>query len=144
LKRILLKSKIHRATVTEADLDYEGSISIDPELLQAADIADFEQVQVYNVTNGARFTTYAIRAGRPGEIKVNGAAAHLARPGDLVIIATYASYTAKEVACHRPILVQVDAGNRRAPLEPAAAIPAASKSEWVGLPPADGALMGVT
>jgi len=138
VKRILLKSKIHRATVTEADLDYEGSISIDPELLAAADITDFEQVQVYNVTNGARFTTYAIPAERPGEIKVNGAAAHLAKAGDLVIIATYASYAPEEVARHRPIQVHVDALNRMTPgLEPAAA------REGAGLPPADDALMGV-
>src|ERR1041385_9204151 len=112
MERILLKSKIHRATVTEADLHYEGSISIDPELLKASNIVEFEQVQVYNVSSGARFTTYAIRAERPGEIKVNGAAAHLAKAGDRVIIASYAGYTAEEVARHRPIVVLVDEENR--------------------------------
>ena len=112
MERILLKSKIHRATVTDAELHYEGSISIDPGLLAAANIAEFEQVQVYNITNGNRFTTYAIRAENPGEIKVNGAAAHLAKAGDQVIIASYASYTADEVARHRPLLVKVDEQNR--------------------------------
>ncbi len=113
MERILLKSKIHRATVTAADLEYEGSISIGPELLRAADIAEFEQVQVYNVTNGARFTTYAIRAEAAGEIKVNGAAAHLARAGDLVIVASYAGYSPREAARHRPRIVLVGEGNRR-------------------------------
>ena len=112
MERILLKSKIHRATVTAADLDYEGSISIDPDLMAAANIADFEQVQVYDVTNGERFTTYAIRADGPGEIKVNGAAAHLAKAGDLVIIASYANYSHEETARHKPVIVHVDERNR--------------------------------
>jgi aspartate 1-decarboxylase len=111
--RTFLKSKIHRATVTDANLEYEGSVTIDPELLEAADILEFEQVQIYDVTNGARFTTYAI-PGRPGsgDICINGAAAHLARPGDTVIIASYAAYTDEEVEEHRPKLVYVDAENR--------------------------------
>jgi aspartate 1-decarboxylase len=112
MERILLKSKIHRATVTDAELHYEGSISIDPDLLAAANIAEFEQVQVYNITNGNRFTTYAIRADGAGEIKVNGAAAHLATAGDQVIIASYANYTPEEAARHRPLLVKVDERNR--------------------------------
>ncbi len=112
MERILLKSKIHRATVTAADLHYEGSISIGPELLQAADITDFEQVQIYNITRGTRFTTYAIPADRGGEIKINGAAAHLAKVGDLVIIASYANYSPQEVGRHRPIIVHVNAENR--------------------------------
>jgi aspartate 1-decarboxylase len=112
MQRILLKSKIHRATVTAAELHYEGSISIGPALLDAADIAEFEQVQVYNVTSGARFTTYAIRAESEGEIKVNGAAAHLAKAGDRVIIASYANYAPEEAARHRPLLVRVDEANR--------------------------------
>jgi aspartate 1-decarboxylase len=112
MQRILLKSKIHRATVTAAELHYEGSISIDPALLASADIAEFEQVQVYNVTTGARFTTYAIRAEAGGEIKVNGAAAHLAKAGDRVIIASYANYAPEEAARHRPLLVHVDESNR--------------------------------
>jgi aspartate 1-decarboxylase len=112
MERILLKSKIHRATVTDAELHYEGSISIDPDLLKASNITEFEQVQVYNITNGNRFTTYAIRAENAGEIKVNGAAAHLARAGDQVIIASYANYTPEEVARHQPLLVKVDERNQ--------------------------------
>ena len=112
MERILLKSKIHRATVTDAELHYEGSISIDPDLLKAANITEFEQVQIYNITNGNRFTTYAIRAENAGEIKVNGAAAHLAKAGDRVIIASYANYTPEEVARHRPLLVKVNEQNR--------------------------------
>jgi len=112
MERILLKSKIHRATVTEADLHYEGSISIGPALLRAADITDFEQVQVYNITRGTRFTTYAIRADREGEIKINGAAAHLAKVDDLVIIASYANYSPEEAARHKPLLVLLGANNQ--------------------------------
>ena len=112
MERILLKSKIHRATVTAADLHYEGSISIAPDLLKAANIVEFEQVQVYNITSGARFTTYAICAEGPGEIKVNGAAAHLAKAGDTVIIASYANYGPEEAARHRPFLVRVNGMNR--------------------------------
>ena len=93
----LLKSKLHRGTVTEANVEYEGSISIDPILMRAADIQEYEQVAVWNCTNGSRFETYAILAeeGR-GEICINGAAAHLCKPGDLVIIATWAQMTPEE------------------------------------------------
>lgn len=129
MERILLKSKIHRATVTAAELHYQGSISIDPELLRAADIIDFEQVQVYNITTGARFTTYAIRGDAPGVIQVNGAAAHLAKAGHQVIIASYAQYGPEEAARHRPLLVHVDGENRiapDAPSAPAAPIPLAA------------------
>jgi aspartate 1-decarboxylase len=114
MQRTLLKSKIHRATVTEADLHYEGSVTIDAELLAAADIREHEQVQIYDVTNGARLTTYAL-PGEPGEgqVRINGAAAHLVEPGDLVIIATYAQYTEAEAAAHEPCVVQVDERNRR-------------------------------
>jgi len=113
MKRILLKSKIHRATVTNANLDYEGSVSIDPELLEAADIVPFERVEIYDVTNGSRLTTYAILAAPgSGEICINGAAAHLVNPGDLVIIASYAQYNADEIADHAPRLVHVDQCNR--------------------------------
>jgi len=118
VERILLKSKIHRAAVTASDLHYEGSISVDPELLQAANISEFEQVHVYNIENGARFITYAIQGDSPGEIKVNGAAAHLAKAGDRVIIASFAHYSAEEAARHRPLLVYVDLRNRIAPLKP--------------------------
>jgi aspartate 1-decarboxylase len=109
----MLKSKLHRATVTHAELHYEGSCAIDETLLDAANIHEYEQIQIYNVTNGERFTTYAIRAARDsGIISVNGAAAHKARPGDLVIIATYATYNEIELARYAPELVYVDAANR--------------------------------
>ncbi len=113
MRRRLLKSKIHRATVTEADLNYPGSITIDLDLMELADIVEHEQVDVYNVTGGERFTTYAI-PGEPGSgvICINGAAAHLARPGDLVIIASYADYSPEEVREHEPRIVLVDEGNR--------------------------------
>ena len=118
MNRTLLKSKIHRATVTDANLEYEGSVMIDRDLLTAADIVEFEQVQIYDVTNGSRLTTYAI-AGEAGSgvISVQGAAAHLVQPGDLVIIATYAAYSEAERSSHRPKLVYVDQHNRQA--EPA-------------------------
>jgi aspartate 1-decarboxylase len=108
-----LSGKIHRATVTEACVDYEGSISIDENLLRGAGIRPYERVEVYNVTTGARFATYAIvgPAGS-GMIGVNGAAAHLAARGDLVIIAAYAQLTPEEADRHQPRLVFVDAANR--------------------------------
>jgi aspartate 1-decarboxylase len=109
----MLKSKLHRATVTHSELHYEGSCAIDETLLDAANIHEYEQIQIYNVTNGERFTTYAIRAERDsGIISVNGAAAHKADPGDLVIIATYAVYNELEMARYAPELVYVDADNR--------------------------------
>ncbi len=113
MKRILLKSKIHRATVTEAQLHYEGSVTIDSGVMGAADIVEFEQVQIYDVTSGSRLTTYAI-AGTPdsGVICINGAAAHLVQPGDVVIIASYAEYDAAEVDRHAPKLIKVDESNR--------------------------------
>lgn len=113
MRRTLLKSKIHRATVTQADLDYVGSVTIDPDLLEAADILVHERVEVYNITTGDRFATYAIPGDRgAGEICINGAAAHKAGPGDLVIIATYAEYDAAELADHEPAVVFVDDENR--------------------------------
>jgi aspartate 1-decarboxylase len=109
----MLKSKLHRATVTHSELHYEGSCAIDESLLEAADIHEYEQIQIYNITNGERFTTYAIRAARDsGVISVNGAAAHKANPGDLIIIATYAVYNELELARYAPELVYVDAANR--------------------------------
>ena len=109
----LLKAKIHRATVTQCDLDYEGSISIDATLMKKAGIVDYERVDVLDITNGARFTTYAIpaRAGS-GIIGINGAAAHLAHVGDLVIIVAYVGLTPAEAKKHKPIIVQVDNANR--------------------------------
>lgn len=113
MQRTMLKSKLHRATVTHSELNYEGSCAIDETLLDAADIHEYEQIQIYNVTNGERFTTYAIRAARDsGIISVNGAAAHKANPGDLVIIATFAVYNELEMARYAPELVYVDADNR--------------------------------
>ena len=113
MQRTMLKSKLHRATVTHSELHYEGSCAIDETLLDAANIHEYEQIQIYNVTNGERFTTYAIRAARDsGIISVNGAAAHKANPGDLVIIATYATYNELELARYAPELVYVDADNR--------------------------------
>jgi len=113
MQRTMLKSKLHRATVTHSELHYEGSCAIDETLLEAADIHEYEQIQIYNITNGERFTTYAIRAARDsGVISVNGAAAHKANPGDLIIIATYAAYNELELARYAPELVYVDAANR--------------------------------
>jgi aspartate 1-decarboxylase len=113
MQRTLLKSKIHRATVVDADLHYEGSITIDEDLLDAADIVVHEQVDVYDVTNGSRLTTYAIAGPRgSGEICINGAAAHLIEKGDLVIIASYARYDEAEVRKHAPRVVLVDEHNQ--------------------------------
>lgn len=113
MKRILLKSKIHRATVTDASLHYEGSITIDPLLMEATDIAEWEQVDVYDINNGNRLTTYAIAGERgSGVICLNGAAARLVHVGDLVIICSYAQYTEEERRSHDPQIVLVDEKNR--------------------------------
>ena len=111
MQRVLMKSKIHRATVTRADLHYEGSCSIDPELMRLADVVVGEQVHVVNVTNGSRAVTYAIEGG-PGEIALNGAMAHIGDPGDLVILITYAQVDEQERAGFQPRIVHVDARNR--------------------------------
>ena len=108
--RIMLKSKIHRARVTDVNIDYEGSISIDKRLMEEADILPYEQVHVLDVNNGARFTTYAIE-GREGEICINGAAARLAAVGDTVIILTYCHVEDEEAHNFAPKLVYVDAKN---------------------------------
>ncbi len=111
--RSLFKSKIHRATVTQANLEYEGSLTIDAVLMRAADILPYEEVHVWDVTCGARLTTYAIEGpANSGVICVNGAAAHLIHPGDLVIIATFAQYEAQEAVGHQPTVVLVDGQNR--------------------------------
>jgi aspartate 1-decarboxylase len=114
VRRRMLKSKIHRAVVTDANLHYVGSITIDPELLAAADILEHEQVAVVDIDNGARFETYAI-AGRPGsgDMCLNGAAARLVSPGDRVIVISYADYEASELEHHEPVVVHVDTANRR-------------------------------
>jgi aspartate 1-decarboxylase len=113
MQRIMLKSKLHRVRVTHSELHYEGSCAIDENLLDAADIREYQQIDIYNVTNGERFTTYAIRAQRgSGVISVNGAAAHKADPGDILIIASYAMYSELELQRFHPQLVYVDERNR--------------------------------
>lgn len=113
MQRTMLKSKLHRVRVTHSELDYEGSCAIDETLLEAADIREYQQIEIYNVNNGERFTTYAIRAQRnSGIISVNGAAARKAAPGDILIIATYAVYNEIELEKFKPELVYVDAMNR--------------------------------
>ncbi len=113
MKRTMMKGKIHRATVTDSNLDYEGSITIDSHLMDKANIIPYEQVDIYNVTSGDRFTTYAIRGDKDsGVICINGAAAHKARKGDIIIIATYASFDEKELESFKPCKVYVDGANR--------------------------------
>jgi len=114
MQRTLLKSKIHRVRITDANLNYEGSLTIDSDLMEAAEILPYEQIKVYNIYNGARFDTYAIAgpAGQ-GDICLNGAAARMGAPGDLIIIATYANYSEAEAAAHKPIVVLVDSQNRK-------------------------------
>jgi aspartate 1-decarboxylase len=113
MQRTMLKSKIHRVTVTQSELGYEGSCAIDETLLDAADIREYQQIDIYNVSNGERFTTYAIRAARnSGTISVNGAAARKAAPGDILIIASYAVYNEVELQRFHPDLVYVDERNR--------------------------------
>jgi aspartate 1-decarboxylase len=113
MKLSLFKSKIHRATVTHADLEYEGSVTLDRDLLDAAGILPYEAVHIWNVTRGSRLVTYALEGPRgSGAVCVNGAAAHLNRPGDVVILATFADMTPEEAREHRPKVVRVDAENR--------------------------------
>ncbi len=113
MRRNLLKSKLHRATVTDANLDYDGSVTIDETLVEAAQLVPYEQVDIYDITNGHRLTTYVI-LGEPGSgaIEINGAAAHLIHPGDLVIIASYASFEEEELPGYEPTVILLDAENR--------------------------------
>ncbi len=114
MKLNVFKSKIHRAMVTHADLGYEGSVTIDRDLMDAAEILQYEAVHVWNITRGSRLVTYALEGPRgSGAICVNGAAAHLNQPGDLVILATFAEMTPEEAARHVPTVVRVDHLNRR-------------------------------
>ncbi len=114
MRRRLLKSKIHRATVTGADLHYEGSVTVDSDLLKAADILHHEQVDVLNISTGERLTTYAIPGPRGAcEIRINGAAAHLVSEGDMVIIASYADYEEAEWADYQPRVILVDKNNQQ-------------------------------
>ncbi len=109
----MLKAKLHRATVTHAELDYEGSCAIDGTLLDTAGIREYEQIHIYNINNGERFVTYAIRAAEgSGIISVNGAAAHKANPGELVIICAFVGLSQQELLSFKPKLVYVDADNR--------------------------------
>ena len=113
MRRVMMKSKIHRATVTDANLDYEGSLTIDADLLDAADILPNEQIHVWDVTNGTRLVTYALPGDRGrGQVCVNGAGAHLIKPGDLIIIATYAQMREREARKYEPTVILVDAKNR--------------------------------
>jgi aspartate 1-decarboxylase len=114
MQRTMLKSKIHRATVTGSDLHYVGSITIDPDLLEAADILEHEQVHVVDVDNGARFETYTIAGERgSGTMQVNGAAARLVHHGDTIIVISYAQYDAAELAAYAPRVVHVEAGTNQ-------------------------------
>ena len=113
MRRSLFKSKIHRATVTDADLDYEGSVTIDEDLMDAAGIWEYEAIHIWNITRGTRLTTYAIKGARgSGVICINGAAAHLNKPGDKVILATFAEMEEAEARRHVPQVVLVDEENR--------------------------------
>lgn len=113
MRRTFFKSKIHRATVTHADLDYEGSVSIDQDLMDAAGIWPYEAVHIWNITRGTRIQTYAIQGERgSGVVCINGAAAHLNKPGDLVILATFAELEESEARTHEPKVVLVDRANK--------------------------------
>ena len=113
MQRTMLKSKLHRVTTTHSELHYEGSCAIDEDLLDAANIREYEQIDIWNVNNGERFTTYAIRGERgSGVISVNGSAARRAAPGDLLIIASFAVYNEIELEKHNPKLIYADASNR--------------------------------
>jgi aspartate 1-decarboxylase len=114
MNRTMLKSKIHRATVTDCDLHYVGSITVDPDLLEAADILEFEQVAIVDVDNGARFETYTIAGERgSGEMKVNGAAARLVHRGDTIIVISYGSYDREDLSRYEPTVVHVEANTNK-------------------------------
>lgn len=113
MKIELLKSKIHRATVTDANLDYVGSITLDPDLMSAANLSEYEKVHILNITNGSRLVTYVIKGQKgAGDVCINGAAAHLVRTGDLVIIASYCSLEKDGPQVHQPSIVHVDSKNK--------------------------------
>ena len=132
MKRTMFKSKIHRATVTHADLSYEGSVTIDETLMRAADILAYEKVAIWDATNGARIETYAIPGeGDSGVICVNGAAARLIQPGDVVILATFAdAVDDAEAKAWKPVVVRVDANNRILSAAPSVEIPGPGRP-WV-------------
>jgi aspartate 1-decarboxylase len=113
MKLNIFKSKLHRATVTHADLEYEGSVTIDADLMDAAGILPYEAIHIWNITRGSRLQTYALEGPRgSGAVCVNGAAAHLNKPGDLVILATFAEMTPEEARAYKPTVVRVDPNNR--------------------------------
>ena len=113
MQRVMLKSKLHRVSVTHSELEYEGSCAIDVSLLEAANIKEYEQISIYNITNGQRFTRYAIQAEKnSGIISINGAAAHKADLGDKLIIATFANYNEIELEKYQPLLIYVDHQNK--------------------------------
>ncbi len=113
MQSIFLKAKLHQAHVTHAELEYDGSCAIDRDLLDLTGLREFEQIQIYNITNGERFTTYIIEGeSGSGIISMNGAAAHKARPGDRVIICAYAGFSEQELATHKPRLVYLDENNQ--------------------------------
>lgn len=118
MQRCILKAKIHRATVTEANLNYEGSLTLSPELMEAADFIENERVQVLNLNNGERFETYIIRGEGPGVVCLNGPAARLGHVGDKVIVLTYAWMEEEEARQHTPLVVYVDEDNRVVPVRP--------------------------
>ena len=129
MNRTMMKSKVHRATITGANLDYVGSITLDRSLMDLADIREFEQVAVLDIDNGARFETYAMEGG-PGDVILNGAAARLVQPGDRVIVITYGSYSEAELASYEPRIVHVDEHNR--PIEESEAVErAGSNLVWM-------------
>jgi aspartate 1-decarboxylase len=126
MQRLMFKSKIHRATVTAANRDYEGSLTVDADLLDAADVLPYEQIHVWDVSNGARLVTYALPGTRgSGEVCVNGAGAHLIKPGDLVIVATYTMMSTRQARKYQPTVVFVDATNKMREAEPAELVAAA-------------------
>jgi aspartate 1-decarboxylase len=118
MRRTMLKSKIHRATLTGSDLNYVGSITVDADLLEAADVREHEMVHVLDIDNGARFETYTIAGARgSGEVQVNGAAARLVHTGDMVIVVSYAEYDEAELETYAPRVVHVDGANRIATVD---------------------------
>ncbi len=131
MERTMLHAKLHRVLCTHSEPDYEGSCAIDNDLLNAGDILPYQQIDVYNITNGHRFTTYAIGAvAGSGIVSVNGAAAHRAKPGDLLIIAAYARYSDLELDSHIPRLIYVDASNRIRREPEAIPPPKANEVHW--------------
>lgn len=120
MRRIMFKSKIHRATVTDTYLDYEGSLTVDPDLLDVADILPYEQIHVWDVTNGARLVTYALAGERgSGTIQVNGGGAHLIKKGDIIIIATFTELKTRDAKKYKPTVVLVDESNKAISAVPA-------------------------